>query len=159
MVFVGLTVIKDGVEFHVLNERDPQNKRLRTIEFAALAADLSRLVPNMYTVMIDQGSREIFNEDKHGHILCPTPIEFDELITCRGPLDPSENDPMKIYEYRSNQCCHPNYIILSFNQPETEIVRNIIEPESILIKLIVEKIRKSHQDNDIIEIPRLFEDL
>ena len=106
-------MIKDGVELHVLNERDHQNKRLRTIEFAALVADLSMLVPNMYTVMIDQSSREIFNEDKHGHILCLTPIGFDELITCRTPLDPSENDPMKIYEYRSNQCSHPNYIILS----------------------------------------------
>ena len=88
LLFVGHTVIKDGMEYHVLNERDSQSNRFRSIEFAALAYDLSRMLPNMYTIIIDQSTRETFNEDKHGQILCPTPIENDELMTFRTLMDP-----------------------------------------------------------------------
>ena len=81
-------MIKDGIEYHVLNERDSISNRFRSIEFAALAYDLSRMLPNMYTIIIDQSTRETFNDIKHGQILCPNPVETDELMTCRTPMDP-----------------------------------------------------------------------
>ena len=156
LLFVGHTVIKDGIEYHVLNERDSISNRFRSIEFAALAYDLSRMLPNMYTIIIDQSTRETFNDIKHGQILCPNPVETDELMTCKTPMDPQANDAMQKYDYRSNTCSQLNFIILSQNQPETEIVRNMFTLESILTNTIGESIRNN---DDVIEIPRLFESL
>ena len=113
LLFIGMTLEKDGVELYVLNEKDKPNDSFQCIAIQQLSEYISALLPNMFCISIVACKKERYNILRFGGIVNPYSIEMGRLITCCTTLPSCTDSLAKHSEFNCKEFNNSNFLVVS----------------------------------------------
>ena len=74
LLFMGMTLEKDGVELYVMNKKDEQHDTFNCFAIQEISKYLANVLPNMFCISIVGCNKELFTISKFGDVISPYTI-------------------------------------------------------------------------------------